>query len=72
MQCKIEFFRDGSVVRRFSGDFPNLKAAEYYGLSNTGPKDSPEEVDGFDIYVDGDPVARMTMNIRAGRSPKPS
>jgi hypothetical protein len=72
MKYKIEFVRNGSVVRRFSGDFPDLKAAEYYGFANTGPKDSPEEMDGFEIYVDGNPVARLTMDIRAGRSPKAS
>jgi hypothetical protein len=72
MKCKIEFFRDGSVVRWFCGDFPDLRAAEYCGFSNTGAKDSPEEVDGFDIYVDGNPVARMTIDICTGRSPKAS
>jgi len=68
MKYKIEFIRDGSVVRRETGDFPNLDAAQNYGLSNTGPKDSPEEVDAFDIYVDGEPVARRTVNIRVGRA----
>ena len=70
MNYKIEFIRNGSVVRRFRGEFPNLDAAQNYGLSNTGPKDSPEEVDSFDIYVDGDPVARRVVDIKSGRSPK--
>jgi hypothetical protein len=57
MDYKIDFFRNGSVVRRETRKFDNLEAATNYGLSNTGPKDSPDEVDGFDIYVGNDPVA---------------
>ncbi len=58
------------MVQRFTGNFPDHKAAEYYALANTGTKDSPEEVDWFDIYENDNPVARLTFDLRAAKRAK--
>jgi hypothetical protein len=71
MTYEIEFFRltqapEGWVVmRRVSHECDALKAAESYGLSHVGADNSPEQTDGFRIYLDG--VSQKTVFVRPGK-----
>jgi hypothetical protein len=56
---------DVKVIHQHSGDFANLRAAEAYGLANTGIPGSPEEAHGFRaLSSDGSRSSDCTIKIR--------
>ena len=59
MLYEIEFYRwtetpnKSEVMRRHSGEFPDLDAARTYAIANIGTPDNPEAADGFTIRENG-------------------
>ena len=70
MIYEVQFYRwsgkphSYEIIRRYSGEFTDLDSAKLFGFANTGPKDSPNEADGFLVAQDGTVISQTIIKLQ--------